>query len=175
MTNPMQQSTPEQTAFNRGYFDGYAAGQQNVRATTKKRWPTWARIAVHGVAYLAVFGIGMSVGGGARDGVQQGYNGAVSTAQVPTAHSTPTTTQPASTAGSAAAGDAKQAALGRLFTQTQQRGSLAHLTEEQLKTAMDTFVCKHLDDIMALGQGGAGISGSDAGYLFGANSVIGYC
>lgn len=128
--------------------------------------PTWLRVILHGVAYVLVLFIGVGIGAAGHADVH--VTDAPSTA-------TPNTIATATTPPTVAAADVKQAALGRLYAEAQKRGSLVTLTEGQLKTAMDTFVCKHLDDLMALTAGGAGISGSDAGYLWGVNAVEGYC
>lgn len=123
--------------------------------------PTWLKVSLHIVAYSIVLLIGVAIGSAGSP--------APTSAPATTLFRTPPSTATAPTA------DAKQQALDKLYADTQKRGSLAHLTEGQLKTAMDTFVCLHVDDLMALSQGGGGISGSDAGYLWGVNSVVGYC
>lgn len=123
--------------------------------------PTWLRVALHGVAYVLVLFIGVGIGATGHADVH-----VTDAPSVITTVTTPPTV---------AAADVKQAALDKLYVGAQKRGSLVTLTEGQLKTAMDTFVCKHLDDLMALTAGGGGISGQDAGYLWGENAVVGYC
>lgn len=149
--------TEAQQAYDRGYFDAAAGIRVN-------RTPVWRRIA-HYVVPVVTLCVGIAVGASMSS---------TPTNSTPTIPPQPTrvappavTTQPAT--------NAKDEALTKLFNETQTRGSLSGLTKEQLKTVMDTFICAHQNDLLALSQGGAGVSGSDAGFLYGANSVIGYC
>jgi hypothetical protein len=149
-------------AYDQGFVDGRKEG---VRVN---RTPVWRRVAHYAVPVVTLLigvGIGASMSG-------------VTTATVPTIPTQPTrVVAPPAVTTAAPAADAKSKALDSLYVEAHNRGSLSSLSKDQLKAVMDNFVCKNINDLMAMSNGSKeyALSGSDAGFLWGANSVIGYC
>lgn len=186
MTNTFDQTVPEGTphgytykdginhadaqgSYDRGYFVGYDIGKKD--GIHVNRVPVWRRIAHYAVPVVTLL-IGIGIGGA--------MSGVTPTGSVPTIPPQPTRATQQNNNVTPPAGetaDAKTRAFDALYQQAVTRGSLSTMTRDQLRAAMDNFVCKDSDDLMALSQGSKqyGISGSDAGYLYGANAAIGYC
>lgn len=71
----------------------------------------------------------------------------------------------------------KEKALDQIIEQVKNRASLAPLSRDDMRNLMDNLVCANKDDIIVVSQRASSfhITSGDAGYLVGANAVIGYC
>jgi hypothetical protein len=147
-----------QAGYDKGYFVGYETGkQEGIRVN---RVPVWRRIA-HYATPVAMLVIGLGIG----------MNVTPTTVSTPTIPPQPTraTQQVAPTTNGV-----KAQAFTNLLKAAHERGSMSSLSADQLHDVMDNFVCGN-NDLMSMGNGYKGISGSDVGYLWGANSALGYC
>jgi hypothetical protein len=142
--------------------NAYEAGKQDgIRVN---RVPTWRRVAHYVVPIVTlVFGVGIGVAAGSSSPT-------VSTPTIPPQPTRATQQQVAPTT----AVNAKTKAFDNLLKAAHERGSLSSLTSDQLHDVMDNFVCGN-NDLMKLSNGYKNVSGSDLGYLWGANGAIGYC
>lgn len=155
-------SAGDKAGYDRGYFEGYDKGKAGIRVNRFRRVMHYV---VPVVALIAGVGIGSA------------SHGSTPTNTVPTIPTQPTRAVPPAVTTPAPAVDIKGAALDKLLNAAHERASMSTMTKDQLKDVMDNAICKHLDDILSMSQAAhaKGVSSADAGALYGANSVIGYC